>query len=175
MRFCTLINKIKCKLGKHERVYWTIDECESANVMSGIWTPWKCKRCGYESYKFPRPKQPIAPNPLSSRGAFLPIILEGDNVMLDLGDKVKDRITGFTGIAVGKTDWIYGCTRIGVQPEMDKEGKLQEVQWFDILSLDVVEKNAINRQKNMEKETTEYVKTGGPMPFTPQRNKEENR
>lgn len=54
----SLINKLKCKLGKHERVYWTWDECESANVMSGIWTPWKCKRCGCESGKFPRPKRP---------------------------------------------------------------------------------------------------------------------
>ena len=184
MKFRKLMDKIKCKIGKNERVYWAREQCEDAGIMYGIFAPWECKRCGYKSSKFPYLKCPMPPinsaiscikNCVEYKSGALPIILEGDCPMLDLGDKVKDRITGFTGIAVGKTDWIYGCTRIGVQPEMDKEGKLQEVQWFDTLSLDVVEKNTINRQKNMEKETTEYVKTGGPMPFTPKRNKEESR
>jgi hypothetical protein len=55
---------------------------------------------------------------------------------LKLGDHVKDRITGFGGIAIARTDWLYGCTRYGVQSEeLDKDGTPVEVQWFDEQSL----------------------------------------
>lgn len=51
---------------------------------------------------------------------------------INLGDKVKDTITGFTGIAVAKTLWINGCTRINVQPEgLNKDGKAFEPDTFD--------------------------------------------
>ena len=43
---------------------------------------------------------------------------------IQLGDKVKDPITGITGIAVARTNWLHGCNRITVQPEgCDKEKK----------------------------------------------------
>jgi len=51
--------------------------------------------------------------------------------MIELGQKVKDPITGFEGIAVAKTQWLYGCTRFGVQARIDKDGKVPEAQWFD--------------------------------------------
>jgi hypothetical protein len=31
---------------------------------------------------------------------------------VNLGDKVKDRITGLEGIAIGVTTWLYGCRRV---------------------------------------------------------------
>lgn len=44
---------------------------------------------------------------------------------INLGDKVKDSVTGFSGIAIGRTTWLHGCDRITVQPEgVDKQGKL---------------------------------------------------
>ena len=57
---------------------------------------------------------------------------------LKLGDKVKDIITGFTGIAVAKTEWIHGCDRITVQPTVKKDGKLPENMTFDEPSLVIV-------------------------------------
>lgn len=51
---------------------------------------------------------------------------------IKLGDKVKDSVTGFKGVAIGRTTWLYGCDRITVQPEgVNKEGKLYETQSFD--------------------------------------------
>ena len=59
--------------------------------------------------------------------------------MINLGDKVKDSVTGFIGIAVGRTTWLHGCDRITVQPEgLNKEGKLFENQNFDEPQLEVV-------------------------------------
>lgn len=73
---------------------------------------------------------------------------------INLGDEVVDTITGFKGIAIGRTTWITGCDRISVQPKgVNKEGKLFETQSFDEPMLEVVKAKKI-------KEGTH--KTGGP-------------
>ena len=41
---------------------------------------------------------------------------------IQLGDTVKDTITGITGIAVARINWIAGCDRIIVQPKAIKKG-----------------------------------------------------
>lgn len=48
-----------------------------------------------------------------------------------LGDRVKDRITGFTGIVICETTWLNGCRRFGLQPEKLHEGKPVEDRYFD--------------------------------------------
>lgn len=58
--------------------------------------------------------------------------------MIKLGSKVKDTITGFTGIAVGRTEWMNGCARIGIQPKKLKDGKPVEVEWFDEQQIEVI-------------------------------------
>lgn len=35
--------------------------------------------------------------------------------MVNLGQVVRDRITGYSGVVIGRTDWLYGCVRYGVQ------------------------------------------------------------
>lgn len=57
---------------------------------------------------------------------------------IHLGDTVKDTITGFRGKAVGRTEWLTGCARFIVQPEVDKDGKLPESQTFDEPTLGVI-------------------------------------
>lgn len=42
--------------------------------------------------------------------------------MIELGNKVRDTVTGFTGIVVGKTIWMYGCERFAVQSEQTASG-----------------------------------------------------
>lgn len=60
--------------------------------------------------------------------------------MINLGDKVKDTVTGFKGIAIGRTTWLYGCTRIMVQPEgIDDNGKIYEASSFDEPQLKVLQ------------------------------------
>lgn len=52
-------------------------------------------------------------------------------IMVELGTKVKDSITGFEGIAVGRAVYLYGCVRVLVEPEEMKDGKPIEAIWFD--------------------------------------------
>lgn len=58
---------------------------------------------------------------------------------IKLGQKVKDTITGFEGIALGRTEWLYGCVRVTVQPQQLFEGKTIEPEVFDEPQLVVVE------------------------------------
>lgn len=51
--------------------------------------------------------------------------------MINLGDKVKDKVTGMEGIAVCRTEWVYGCVRFGVQSETLHEGKPIDAVYFD--------------------------------------------
>lgn len=60
--------------------------------------------------------------------------------MIELGSKVKDKITGFEGIAVARFQWLTGCERYEVQPERLKDGKPIESATFDEKRLTVLGK-----------------------------------
>lgn len=50
---------------------------------------------------------------------------------IQLGDKVRDTMTGFEGIAVTIADYLNGCRRIAVQPTKLKDGKVPDDVYFD--------------------------------------------
>src|SRR5690242_8372119 len=52
-----------------------------------------------------------------------------------LGFKVKDKVTGFEGVAASVCFDLYGCVQIAVTPPV-KEGKLEDGRWFDVQRLD---------------------------------------
>jgi len=51
--------------------------------------------------------------------------------MIKLGQKVEDPITGFEGTVTIRSEYLYGCIRIGVSPKVDRDGKLQDTIFFD--------------------------------------------
>ena len=74
--------------------------------------------------------------------------------MFTLGDHVKDSITGFSGIAIARTEWINGCSRIHVQPVKLKDGSTIEPEAFDEPQIVLVKKKTVKRKTD----------TGGPRP-----------
>lgn len=48
-----------------------------------------------------------------------------------LGSKVRDKITGFSGIVTGFATYITGCNQLLVQPSIDKDGKWVDSLWMD--------------------------------------------
>ena len=48
-----------------------------------------------------------------------------------LGLEVKDKVTGFKGVATSISFDLYGCIQVVVNPGMDKDGKLGDQHWFD--------------------------------------------
>jgi len=51
--------------------------------------------------------------------------------MIQLGQKVKDRLTGFEGIASGRCEYLTGCAQVLVQPSVDSKGTWVESRWLD--------------------------------------------
>jgi hypothetical protein len=62
---------------------------------------------------------------------------------VQLGDRVRDRISGFEGIVTGKHEYLYGCRRVTVSPTELKEGKRIESDWLDEDQVDLVESAVI--------------------------------
>jgi hypothetical protein len=52
--------------------------------------------------------------------------------MVDLGMRGVDIITGFSGIVVGKCEYLSGCTQLLLVPKVGADGKKPDGEWFDI-------------------------------------------
>lgn len=55
-----------------------------------------------------------------------------------LGFKVKDRVTGLSGVVTSIGFDLYGCIQAVVNPGLDKDNKPGETYWFDINRLEVL-------------------------------------
>ena len=76
--------------------------------------------------------------------------------MIQLGDKVKDTVTGFKGIAVAITQWLNGCDRVTVQPQgLKKDGSVYDTYCFDVTQIEYCGRAKV---KTGERDT------GGPRP-----------
>ncbi len=59
--------------------------------------------------------------------------------MIELGQKVKDRITGYEGIAIARLEYINGCIQYCVKPnKLDEKGKIIEGEYIDVGQLEIV-------------------------------------
>lgn len=50
--------------------------------------------------------------------------------MIELGQKGRDKVTGFEGIITGRAQYLTGCDQYNLVPPV-KDGKLEGAQWFD--------------------------------------------
>lgn len=80
--------------------------------------------------------------------------------VIDLGDKVKDPISGVIGIVVNISRFLTGCERCSVQQEGVNKVTGKPYEWiaFDVPQLELVKKRVI-----VQKPT----KKGGPREMTP--------
>lgn len=62
-----------------------------------------------------------------------------DTSHLVLGTTMKDVVTGYTGVATGKTIFMNGCTQFELAGPVDKDGKNPEIQGFDWKRLETVD------------------------------------
>lgn len=60
-----------------------------------------------------------------------------------LGDKVKDTLTGFTGVVTGRVEYLTGCNQVYVLPKSEKENEIKDGNWFDIERIEKVEDRAV--------------------------------
>jgi hypothetical protein len=62
---------------------------------------------------------------------------------MKLGDVVRDRISGFTGVVTSRTEYLNGCVRWAVSPQQLHEGKPIEAQYFDEEQIEAVDAPAV--------------------------------
>lgn len=80
---------------------------------------------------------------------------------IELGDRVRDRITGYEGIVIAETNWLNMCTRYTVQGESLKDsGKPVESMSFDDRDLELLAKDP----KGYFAKGKPVKATGGPRP-----------
>ena len=58
-------------------------------------------------------------------------------VSIKLGQKARDKVTGFEGILTGKAEYLYGCAQYCIVPAA-KDGKIGESHWFDEGRIEVI-------------------------------------
>jgi hypothetical protein len=87
------------------------------------------------------------------------------------GQKVVDRLTGFTGVITAVVEYLNGCIRYQVQPPIDEKGLYRESVIIDEQQLDLV----VEKQKSLMKKIKEREPPGGDRPapkgFTLPKNK----
>jgi hypothetical protein len=70
----------------------------------------------------------------------------------DLGDRVKDRVTELEGIITTRTEHLNGCKQYGINPPVDKDGKMREGYNIDGEQLDLVDEG-LNKRPIVKKRT----------------------
>lgn len=75
----------------------------------------------------------------------------------DLGVRIKDRVTGMTGIVTGRNECLNGCLRYSIQPaaEKDKPATLPDSWWVDEGQCELIDKGINNKPVPLKR-------TGGP-------------
>lgn len=58
--------------------------------------------------------------------------------MITLGKEVKDRVSGFKGIATAKCEYLNGCVQILVHPKVDEKGEMKKGSWIDESQLEEI-------------------------------------
>jgi hypothetical protein len=72
---------------------------------------------------------------------------------IKLGDEVKDKVSGFVGVAVEKREYLNGCIQYAIQPKVDKDGNMTDSWCIDESQIERLKKKVVVKKSN----------TGGPM------------
>ena len=65
-----------------------------------------------------------------------------------LGQMGRDKITGYEGIVMAKSQYLTGCDMILLAPvTLDKEGKRKEGEWFDDVRVEPIGTSVLELRK----------------------------
>ena len=84
---------------------------------------------------------------------------------INLGDRARDRISGFIGIVTGRSLYLVGCDHLQLSPEtLSDKGDRRDSCWFDAPQLELVDVGAVPPESLIEPDTP-ATKRGGPSLF----------
>lgn len=65
------------------------------------------------------------------------------NFKFDLGDEVKDIVTGLTGVVTGRIQWFTGCLGYQITPQVLKDGQNPKTDVINENQLELVQHNKV--------------------------------
>lgn len=65
-------------------------------------------------------------------------------MFVNMAKKVRDTITGFSGVVVGHVEYISGCNQSLVQPPVKTDGEYVEGRYIDDDRLSVIEETPVS-------------------------------
>jgi hypothetical protein len=67
---------------------------------------------------------------------------------IKLGNKVRDRVTGFEGIAIAKCEYLNGCVQWGIRPPQgEKKDAYPEAMYIDSQQVEFVDQGIAVEQR----------------------------
>jgi len=66
---------------------------------------------------------------------------------IKIGDKVRDKITGFEGTVTADIKYMYGCRQFQVTPDVDENGNQRKHDWIDEPQLKLIKNNGKKKEK----------------------------
>ncbi len=86
---------------------------------------------------------------------------------IKLGDKVRDKISGYTGIAVARSKFINGCVQYSIAGKVKKGERLpiEGEPAIDETNLEIIKKNVVISCEYRKEEHKETKSNGGPTRF----------
>ncbi len=67
--------------------------------------------------------------------------------MIELGQKVKHKLTGFTGTAIARIVYLNGCEQILVLPKMSTPKKGDNLEYPNSVYIDIEELDVVGKAK----------------------------
>lgn len=92
------------------------------------------------------------------------LVKANDIFRFNNGDEVKDKISGFVGVVIARTDWFNGCVRYTIQSQQLKDNSAPgEAHTFDDEQLDLVKAARVVPEVVARAQRGESTpRTGGP-------------
>lgn len=78
----------------------------------------------------------------------------------ELGDRLRDRVSGYEGICDMRGECLNGCLRYSLQAGLKEDGSMKEGYWIDEGQLEKID-------KGVNAKPVKKSKTGGPVTRSP--------
>jgi len=88
--------------------------------------------------------------------------------MIKLGDKVRDKVSGYEGIATSRTEHLNGCFQIELTPKI-KKGKVPTLDEITGVAFDEQQLERIGNGINTPTKKVVQTETGGRMRRVPRK------
>lgn len=68
------------------------------------------------------------------------------------GNILRDKVTGFEGMYVGKCEYMTGCTQLRLQPKVKPDGSYVEGLWLDEGKIELIGDGELRKDNVQGKE-----------------------